>query len=130
MATGPEEATGATMAAVRSDRHAWGSPERGHASSNRGAKFLPQRGLTMNMHMRALILGAAIGIAAAVTTISPTHAGMIGAGKLHITEPASLAEPVRGRRFGRQPIYSYEGSPIYRYGFSATWPDGRRRLAR
>jgi hypothetical protein len=48
----------------------------------------------MNMHMRALILGAAIGIAAAVTTISPTQAGMISPGKLHITEPESLAVPV------------------------------------
>jgi hypothetical protein len=49
----------------------------------------------MTMCMRALIVGAAIGIPAA--TISPTQAGMIGPGKLQITEPASLAEPVRAR---------------------------------
>jgi hypothetical protein len=42
----------------------------------------------MSMCMRTLILGAAIGIAAAVTTISPTQAGMIGAGTLQITEQA------------------------------------------
>jgi nucleoid-associated protein YgaU len=47
------------------------------------------------MSMRVLILGAAIGIAPA--TISPTQAAMIGPGKLQITEPASLAEPVRAR---------------------------------
>jgi hypothetical protein len=49
----------------------------------------------MSMCMRTLIVGAAIGIVAAVTTISPTQAGMIGAGKLQITKPAPLAEPVR-----------------------------------
>ena len=54
----------------------------------------------MNVSMRTLILGAAIGVAAAVTTISPTQAGMIGPGKLQITEPTSLAEPVRGRPGG------------------------------
>jgi hypothetical protein len=63
----------------------------------------------MNMCMRNLILGAAIGIAPAVTTISPAQAGMIGPGKLHITEPASLVEPVRGRRPGR---HIYVGSRV------------------
>ncbi len=54
----------------------------------------------MNMCMRTLILGAAIGIAAAA--ISPTQAGMIGPGNLQITEPASLAVPVFfGRLMGR-----------------------------
>jgi hypothetical protein len=48
----------------------------------------------MSMNMRTLILGAAIGIAAVMTTISPTQAGLIGPGKLHITEPGSLAVPV------------------------------------
>jgi hypothetical protein len=49
----------------------------------------------MSMRMRTLILATAIGIAAtAVTIISPTHAGVIGPGKLYITEPASLAVPV------------------------------------
>jgi hypothetical protein len=53
--------------------------------------------MIMNMYMRTLILGAAMGVAAAVTTISPTQAGMIGPGKLQITEPASLVEAVRAR---------------------------------
>jgi hypothetical protein len=51
----------------------------------------------MSTCMRTLILGAAVGIAAAVPTISPTHAGVIGPGMLHNTEPALLAEPVRAR---------------------------------
>jgi hypothetical protein len=51
----------------------------------------------MSTYMRTLILGAAIGVASAVTIISPTQAGMIGAGTLQITEPASLVEPVRVR---------------------------------
>jgi hypothetical protein len=58
------------------------------------APMRTQRKRAMNMYMRTLILGAAIGIAAAVTTISPTQAGVIGPGKLHITEPESLAFPV------------------------------------
>src|SRR6266545_3535426 len=53
----------------------------------------------MNMCMRTLILGAAIGIAPA--TISSSQAGMIGPGNLQITEPASLVEPVRARMGGR-----------------------------
>jgi len=47
--------------------------------------------------MRTLILGAAIGIAPVVTIISPTQAALIGPGKLQVTQPTPLAEPVRGR---------------------------------
>jgi hypothetical protein len=57
---------------------------------------LNQESLTMKICMRTLILRAAIGMAPAVTII-PTQAAMIGPGKLQISEPASLAEPVRAR---------------------------------
>ena len=47
----------------------------------------------MSMRMRTLTSVAAIGIAAAMTTIPPTQASVIGPAKLPITEPASLAVP-------------------------------------
>src|SRR5262245_27881267 len=49
----------------------------------------------MSIFMRTQILGAAIGgIAAAMTTIAPTQAGIIGPGTLPVTEPALLAVPI------------------------------------
>src|SRR5262245_66469482 len=50
---------------------------------------------TMCIFMRTQILGAAIGgIAAAMTTIAPTQAGIIGPGTLPLTKPALLAVPI------------------------------------
>jgi hypothetical protein len=71
---------------------------RAHANfSHSGLRTQRKRALTMSMCERTLILGVAIGIALAVTTTSASQAGMIGPGKLQITEPTSLVEPVRAR---------------------------------
>jgi methyl coenzyme M reductase subunit C len=84
----------------------------------------------MSMCMRTLILGAAIGIAPAVTTISPAHAGVIGPGKLHITEPASLAELVRGRMgSGASRVSTVRsGSGVAQGGTASIWPGSDTRV--
>lgn len=66
----------------------------GKHRSVRAERTQTRKALTMSIDMRTLILGAAIGIATAVTTISPIQAGVIGPGNLHVTEPGSLAVPV------------------------------------
>src|SRR6266568_4290077 len=84
---------------------------------------LNQESLAMSTCMRTLILGTAIGIAAAVTTISPTQAGMIGPGKLQITEPASLAEPVRSRVGGGASAAStVRSGSVVAQGSTRLWP--------
>jgi hypothetical protein len=76
----------------------------------------------MNMNMRTLILGAAIGIAPTVTTISPTQAGMIGPGKLQITEPASLVEAVRSRMGSVSAGSTVRSGSVAAQGGTRVWP--------
>jgi hypothetical protein len=54
------------------------------------------------MIMRALIFAAVTVITWAIGAIRPAQAGMIGPGKLQITEAPPLAEPVRRCRTGRR----------------------------
>jgi hypothetical protein len=76
----------------------------------------------MSMCMRTLILGVAIGIVPAVTTVSPTQAGMIG--KLQVTEPGSLAESVRGRPGGGvSPGNTVRSGSVVAQGGTRVWPN-------
>lgn len=54
------------------------------------------------MIMRVLMFAAVTVIASAIGAILPAQAGMIGPGKLQMTEAAPLTEPVRRCRTGRR----------------------------
>ena len=75
----------------------------------------------MSTYMRALIWGAAIGIAVVVTTTSPTQSGMIGPRTLQITEPASLVEAVRSRTGSVSAGSSVRAGGVARGG-TRVWP--------
>jgi hypothetical protein len=55
-----------------------------------------------DMIMRVLMFGAVTAIASVIGAILPAQAGMIGPGKLRMTEAAPLTDPIRRCRTGRR----------------------------
>jgi hypothetical protein len=63
-----------------------------------------------DMIMRVLMFGAVAAIASVIGAILPAQAGMIGPGKLRMTEAAPLTEPIRRCRTGRR-IHDCDTTP-------------------